>query len=192
MVNGWLKKSSQFQVKRLKDGPYLKCQVFCKFFWCDFNLSEENIAQHTFCSIFLTLQWFFSYKTFHNFTSTWKLELFLFFILGLITDILISLDDRFLFFSNWLHGDVRQYDITDPFNPKLVGQVYCIKYKVHYSSQNKYKTTPGSFCEIDNFSLPAYIMVGDFTDIYNIWNLVIRIAIYLVVPKCYLRGLFGC
>jgi len=43
---------------------------------------------------------------------------------GLITDILISLDDRFLYFSNWLLGDIRQYDISDPFNPKLVGQVY--------------------------------------------------------------------
>ena len=42
---------------------------------------------------------------------------------GLITDILLSLDDRFMYFSNWLHGDVRQYDITDRRNPKLVGQV---------------------------------------------------------------------
>ncbi|XP_066914535.1 methanethiol oxidase-like [Clytia hemisphaerica] len=43
---------------------------------------------------------------------------------GLITDILISLDDRFLYLSNWLHGDVRQYDITDRRKPKLVGQVW--------------------------------------------------------------------
>ncbi|XP_069796296.1 methanethiol oxidase [Narcine bancroftii] len=43
---------------------------------------------------------------------------------GLITDILISLDDRFLYFSNWLHGDIRQYDITDTRKPKLVGQVF--------------------------------------------------------------------
>ncbi|KAI8519407.1 Methanethiol oxidase [Branchiostoma belcheri] len=43
---------------------------------------------------------------------------------GLITDILISMDDRFLYFSNWLHGDVRQYDITDRRNPKLVGQLF--------------------------------------------------------------------
>ncbi|XP_053330758.1 methanethiol oxidase isoform X2 [Spea bombifrons] len=43
---------------------------------------------------------------------------------GLITDILISLDDRFLYFSNWLHGDIRQYDITDPRCPQLVGQVF--------------------------------------------------------------------
>lgn len=43
---------------------------------------------------------------------------------GLITDILISLDDKFLYFSNWLHGDIRQYDITDTRNPKLVGQIF--------------------------------------------------------------------
>uniref|UniRef100_A0AAY5KFD7 Methanethiol oxidase n=1 Tax=Esox lucius TaxID=8010 RepID=A0AAY5KFD7_ESOLU len=41
---------------------------------------------------------------------------------GLITDILISLDDRFLYFSNWLHGDIRQYDITDRRHPRLTGQ----------------------------------------------------------------------
>ena len=39
---------------------------------------------------------------------------------GLITDILISLDDRYLYFGNWPHGDLRQYDLTDTKNPKLV------------------------------------------------------------------------
>ncbi|XP_062821360.1 methanethiol oxidase isoform X2 [Anolis carolinensis] len=43
---------------------------------------------------------------------------------GFIVDIIISLDDKFLFLSNWVHGDVRQYDITDPHCPKLVGQVF--------------------------------------------------------------------
>jgi selenium-binding protein 1 len=43
---------------------------------------------------------------------------------ALITDSLISMDDRFLYFSNWLHGDVRQYDISDPAKPKLAGQVW--------------------------------------------------------------------
>jgi methanethiol oxidase len=42
----------------------------------------------------------------------------------LITDILLSMDDRFMYFSNWLHGDLRQYDISDPANPKLTGQVW--------------------------------------------------------------------
>ncbi|KAG8509256.1 Methanethiol oxidase [Galemys pyrenaicus] len=43
---------------------------------------------------------------------------------GLITDILLSLDDRFLYFSNWLHGDLRQYDISDPRRPRLAGQLF--------------------------------------------------------------------
>ena len=43
---------------------------------------------------------------------------------GLITDILLSLDDRFLYLVNWLHGDIRQYDITDIKKPKLTGQVW--------------------------------------------------------------------
>ena len=44
---------------------------------------------------------------------------------GLITDLLLSMDDRFLYFSNWLHGDLRQYDVSDPSNPRLSGQVWC-------------------------------------------------------------------
>lgn len=43
---------------------------------------------------------------------------------GLITDLVVSLDDRFLYFSNWLHGDLRQYDVTNPSKPKLVGQLW--------------------------------------------------------------------
>ncbi|XP_023220738.1 selenium-binding protein 1-A-like [Centruroides sculpturatus] len=43
---------------------------------------------------------------------------------GLITDILISLDDRFLYLSCWLHGDIRQYNITNTKQPVLVGQIF--------------------------------------------------------------------
>ncbi|MCR9292978.1 MAG: selenium-binding family protein [bacterium] len=43
---------------------------------------------------------------------------------GLITDLVLSLDDRFLYFANWLHGDIRQYDVSDPNKPKLTGQVW--------------------------------------------------------------------
>jgi selenium-binding protein 1 len=42
---------------------------------------------------------------------------------GLITDLVVSMDDRFLYFSNWLHGDLRQYDVSDPGNPRLTGQL---------------------------------------------------------------------
>ncbi|WP_137291241.1 selenium-binding protein SBP56-related protein [Natronorubrum halophilum] len=37
---------------------------------------------------------------------------------GLTTDILISMDDRYLFGSNWLHGELWMYDISDPANPR--------------------------------------------------------------------------
>jgi len=43
---------------------------------------------------------------------------------GVISVILISMDDRFLYLCNWLHGDIRQYDITDPHAPRLAGQVW--------------------------------------------------------------------
>jgi methanethiol oxidase len=43
---------------------------------------------------------------------------------GLITDLVLSMDDRFLYFSNWLQGDVRQYDVSDPSKPKLTGRVW--------------------------------------------------------------------
>ncbi len=43
---------------------------------------------------------------------------------GILTDIILSMDDKYLYFSNWVHGDIRQYDITDTSNPKLVGQVF--------------------------------------------------------------------
>ena len=41
---------------------------------------------------------------------------------GLITDLVLSLDDRWLYFSNWLHGDIRHYDVSDPAQPKLTAQ----------------------------------------------------------------------
>lgn len=43
---------------------------------------------------------------------------------GVISVILISMDDRYLYFCNWLHGDIRQYNIEDPHNPVLTGQVW--------------------------------------------------------------------
>jgi methanethiol oxidase len=41
----------------------------------------------------------------------------------LIADINLSLDDRFLYVSCWGTGEMRQYDVSDPHNPKLTGSV---------------------------------------------------------------------
>ena len=41
----------------------------------------------------------------------------------LITDINLSLDDRFLYISCWGTGDFKQYDVSDPYHPKLTGNI---------------------------------------------------------------------
>jgi selenium-binding protein 1 len=41
----------------------------------------------------------------------------------LVTDIDLSMDDRFLYVACWGTGDLRQYDVSDPFAPKLTGTV---------------------------------------------------------------------
>jgi methanethiol oxidase len=43
---------------------------------------------------------------------------------GWTSDLVISADDRLLYVSNWLHGDVRQYDISEPAAPRLIGQLW--------------------------------------------------------------------
>jgi len=43
---------------------------------------------------------------------------------SVISDLVLSMDDRYLYFANWLHGDVRQYDVSDPAEPRLTGQLW--------------------------------------------------------------------
>ncbi len=40
-----------------------------------------------------------------------------------LTDINLSLDDRFLYVSCWGTGELKQYDVSDPFNPVETGSV---------------------------------------------------------------------
>jgi selenium-binding protein 1 len=42
----------------------------------------------------------------------------------LVTDINLSLDDRFLYVSCWGTGEFIQYDVSDPFNPRKTGSVH--------------------------------------------------------------------
>jgi selenium-binding protein 1 len=41
----------------------------------------------------------------------------------LITDLDLSLDDRFLYVACWGTGELRQYDVSDPMAPRLAGSV---------------------------------------------------------------------
>ncbi len=42
----------------------------------------------------------------------------------LVTDIDLSLDDKFLYVACWGTGELRQYDVTDPRKPKLTGSIH--------------------------------------------------------------------
>ena len=40
-----------------------------------------------------------------------------------MADINLSLDDKYLYASCWGTGEFRQYDVSDPFNPRLTGSI---------------------------------------------------------------------
>jgi methanethiol oxidase len=42
----------------------------------------------------------------------------------LVSDIDLSVDDKFLYVSCWGTGEMRQYDVSDPFEPKFTGSVH--------------------------------------------------------------------
>ena len=41
----------------------------------------------------------------------------------LVTDIALSVDDKFLYVSCWGTGELKQYDVSDPFHPREAGSV---------------------------------------------------------------------
>ena len=47
----------------------------------------------------------------------------------LVTDINLSLDDRFLYVSCLGTGELRQYDVSDPFNPVETGSVQARRHR---------------------------------------------------------------
>jgi methanethiol oxidase len=58
----------------------------------------------------------------------------------LVTDINLSLDDRFLYVSCWGTGEMQQYDVSDPFTPRLTGSVHIggiVRHATHPSFANK-------------------------------------------------------
>ena len=58
----------------------------------------------------------------------------------LVTDINLSLDDRFLYVSCWGTGELKQYDVSDPFNPVETGSV---KLGGIVASRSRIPTHPG-------------------------------------------------
>jgi selenium-binding protein 1 len=57
-----------------------------------------------------------------------------------ITDINLSLDDRFLYVSCWATGEFIQYDVSEPGNPKKTGSIHLggiVRRAAHPSKPNK-------------------------------------------------------
>jgi selenium-binding protein 1 len=67
---------------------------------------------------------------------------------GLITDFLLSLDDKYLYFVNWLHGDIRQYNIENPKDPKLTGQIW-VGGLIHKGSSVTVEADDGTTYQVD-------------------------------------------
>ena len=85
----------------------------------------------------------------------------------LITDIDLSLDDRFLYVSCWGTGELRQYDVSDPMNPTLAGSVHIggIVRKAAHPSGGDYRGGP-QMVEVSRDGKRVY-----FTNsLYSTWD----------------------
>jgi selenium-binding protein 1 len=85
---------------------------------------------------------------------------------GLITDLVLSMDDRFLYFANWLHGDVRQYDVSDPANPKLTGQLWLGGVIGHQSDDPRARTAGPNMLQLSYDGRRLYVT----NSLYSTWD----------------------
>lgn len=98
---------------------------------------------------------------------------------GLITDFLISLDDRFFYLANWLHGDIRQYNIEDPANPRLTGQVW-LGGLIQKGSTVVAEAEDGSTYQVDVPEVQVFVMF-----LFKQCMLVFFILLYIFFSKFY-------
>jgi methanethiol oxidase len=87
----------------------------------------------------------------------------------LLSDIDLSLDDRYLYASCWGTGEMRQYDVSDPFHPKLVGSVHIggiVRRAAHPSNPSKALAGGPQMVEISRDGRRVY-----FTNsLYRAWD----------------------
>ena len=87
----------------------------------------------------------------------------------LVTDINLSLDDRFLYVSCWGTGEIRQYDVSDPFNPKLTGSVHIggiVRRTPHPSQPDKPLNGAPQMVEISRDGRRVYLT----NSLYSPWD----------------------
>src|SRR5688500_13116878 len=87
----------------------------------------------------------------------------------LVSDINLSLDDRFLYVSCWGTGELRQYDVSDPFQPKLAGSVRIggiVGRVAHPSNQDKALNGGPQMVEVSRDGKRVYIS----NSLYTPWD----------------------
>ena len=87
----------------------------------------------------------------------------------LVTDINLSLDDRQLYVSCWGTGELRQYDVTDPFNPRLTATTQIggiIRRASHPSNPGKRLNGGPQMVELSRDGRRVYLTNG----LYSPWD----------------------
>ena len=87
----------------------------------------------------------------------------------LVTDINLSLDDRFLYVSCWGTGELQQYDVSDPFNPRLVGSVRIggiVKRTAHPAQPGRALNGGPQMVEVSRDGRRVYLTNG----LYSSWD----------------------
>ena len=87
----------------------------------------------------------------------------------LITDINLSLDDRQLYVSCWGTGELRQYDVSDPFNPRLTATTQIggiVRRATHPVQPNKRLNGGPQMVELSRDGRRVYLTNG----LYSPWD----------------------
>jgi selenium-binding protein 1 len=87
----------------------------------------------------------------------------------LVTDLNLSLDDRFLYVSCWGTGELQQYDVSNPFEPKLVGSVKIggiVKRTSHPSAPHKPLNGAPQMVEVSRDGKRVYLT----NSLYTPWD----------------------
>jgi selenium-binding protein 1 len=87
----------------------------------------------------------------------------------LITDINLSLDDRQLYVSCWGTGELRQYDVSDPFNPRLTATTQIggiVRRAAHPAKANKRLNGGPQMVELSRDGRRVYLTNG----LYSPWD----------------------
>jgi selenium-binding protein 1 len=87
----------------------------------------------------------------------------------LVTDINLSLDDRFLYVSCWGTGELKQFDVSDPFNPIETGSVKLggiVRRQAHPSRPDEPRNGAPQMVEISRDGKRLYVT----NSLYRTWD----------------------